>query len=296
MACRGLRRTAFLALVAAALFTGLLLVKAAVSAVVPLYMVPFFGAGILFLFRRDWCRARAFMMIALIVLGLFISVTEVYKAVNFRMNGNYALTNRFDWALFGNTVRRLQPLTKERIAQAVLSVPRLAFCEKFYGRECVFWSFPTSDAISRQGQEYCTAQGFDLDQRREFLMGRAFGLMAQHPFQQAALSVLEGMKMFFWENRVYFVRYPKWMVDIYGNNGFVYALCFGWALLSLSALLYALTRRSAEFLLASSFVFWFIAVHTIFFIDIRYALPVAPIFIALVAGMFGRRSADCLSD
>ncbi len=289
MGGRCYRRVAFFALASAAMFAGLLLVKAAVSVVVVVYGLPFLVAGIVFCFRRDFYRAGAFVIAGLVLLGVFISAVEGYKTFNFRMNGNYALTDRFDWALYGNTARRLQPLTRDRVAQAVLSVPRLALCEKYYGQQpCVFWSFPMSDAISNQALAYCGSRGLSSEQQRTFLVEESFRMMMQHPFQQAALSALEGTKMLFWDNRVYFVRYPDWLARAYSNWALIYTLCFGWAVLSLASLVYAFLRRSAEFLLAASFVFWFMAVHSIFFIDIRYALPIAPLLIALTAGMFGR--------
>ncbi len=285
---RGLGRVFFLSSLSAGCFVLLLFVKAAAGAIVMLYMGPFLLAGIFFLLFRGSGRSAALLMIVFIILGSVHATSEWVKLANLRGNGNYALTSRVDYALYGNTVRRLEPLTPERISQAVLSVPRLGFCERVYGSACVFWSFPTSDRISFDAIADCNARGLSAEQRRSFFMKNSFSLMKQHPVQQGLLSALEGAKMLFWENRVYFVRYPDWMVRLYSTNALVYTLCFGWAFLSLAALCFAFTRRSAEFLLAAVFILVFIAAYSLFFIDIRYALPIAPLFIALTAGMAGR--------
>ncbi|MBF0387002.1 MAG: hypothetical protein HQL20_04015 [Candidatus Omnitrophica bacterium] len=278
-------RAAGLAFMAGVMFTGLLMVKAAVSVVVMIYGLPFLLAGVVFLFRRDRGRATAFIAAGSVFLVIFLAAVEGYKALNYRMNGNYAITSRYHWALYGNTARRLMPLTKERIAQAVLSVPRLGLCEKVYGRECGFWTYQMSDNISNEATAYCNSQGFSEEQQRQFLLNNSFQLMARHPFQQAAMSVVEGTKMLFWENRNYFVRYPAWLAGLYSQSILVCILCFGWAALSLAALVYAFIRWSAGSLLTASFVLWFIAVHAIFFIDMRYALPIAPLFIVLTVVM-----------
>ncbi|MBF0594990.1 MAG: hypothetical protein HQL22_08470 [Candidatus Omnitrophica bacterium] len=284
---RCLRRTLLLTLLSIVCFGGLFLVKAASSVVILFYGAPLVIAGGVFLWRKDIGRVTAFVSAAVIFLGIFVSLVEGYKLFNFKMNGNYTVTTRVESALFGNTVRRLQPLTPARIAQAVLSVPRLGLCERYYGRACVFWGFPTSDAISGRANDFCEAQHFSPEESRKFLLNGSFDLMKQHPFQQAALSALEGTKMLFWENRVYFVRYPAWLARIYSHPGWVPGLCFIWALLSLAALIFAVIRWSAAWLLTASFVFWFTAAYSIFFIDIRYGLPIAPLFIAMVAAMFG---------
>lgn len=280
------RKVAVSALSAAVLFIVLLMVKAAVSVVVMIYGFPFLIAGGVFLARREYGRARLLLMAGVIVLGVFTAAVEGYKTLNFHFNGNYTLTTRFHSALYGNTVRRLEPLTKDRLAQALLSVPRLRLCEKLYAPQaCVFWSFQTSDWISAQADEYCSSRKLSAEERRTFLVDSSFMLMLQHPFQQMMMSMVEGAKMLFWENRTFFVRYPAWLTKLYSNDLWLFTLCFGWAFLSFMALLYGLTRRSAGFLLTASFILWFMAAHAIFFIDIRYALPIAPLFIALVIGM-----------
>ncbi|MEI6437656.1 MAG: hypothetical protein WCO69_02770 [Candidatus Omnitrophota bacterium] len=285
---RGLRRVAAFALSSALLFIGLLMVKAVVSAVVVLFGLSLLVTAVSFFVRRDTSRALAFVVAAAVFLGVFTAAVEGYKAFNYQHNGNYALTTRFHWALYGNTARRMQPLSPDRISQAVLSVPRLGFCERYYGQACVFWSFQTSDEISNQANAYCRARGFSEAQQRKILMDSSFKMMSQQPLQEALLSVLEGAKMLFWENRVFFVHYPPVLSALYSQDLFVYTLCFGWAFFGLLALAFAFTRRYSEYVLTAGFLLFFMGVHSIFFIDIRYALPVAPLFIVLVAAMFGR--------
>jgi hypothetical protein len=283
-------------LLAGICFIFLFLVKAAVSVVVPVFCLPFAAAGIVYGLRKDPGRAKIFCLSAVILGVVFSLAVESVRWVNWRMNGNYALTNRVDGALFGNTVRRLQPLTRDRWIQAGLSLPRLGLCEQVYGRECVYWTYRQSDDIIDQALKYCARRQLTPEQRQDFLVGGSFRLMARHPFQQAVLSAMESAKMLFWENRVYFVRYPEWLTAVYGNNAWVTGLCFFWAVSSLGGLTAGLFQRRAEVFLPAFFVVLFMAAHAIFFIDIRYALPVAPVLVALSAGMFDSWLRICFSS
>ena len=294
---RKVRRTVLWSSAALICFIALLMVKAAVSVVGVLFSVPFAIAGVVYLVRRDFARAFAYLMAVLIIGGCFGGVVEGYKYLNFRINGNYALTNRIDLSLFGNTVRRLQPLTHDRLVQAVLSVPRLGLCEKYYGNAaCVYWTYKRSDEIIDLAVQACSKQKFSDEQCRNYLTKGSFQWMAWHPFQQMALSALEAVKMLFWENRAYFVRYPEWIARMYGCNIIIFTLCFGWAALSLAGLGFAFFRCRVEFFLPAFFTALFMMVYAIFFIDMRYALPVAPLFISLTAGMFGSFIRNCFSS
>ncbi|MBF0386678.1 MAG: hypothetical protein HQL20_02345 [Candidatus Omnitrophica bacterium] len=281
------RRLVLFSVLSAFMFIVLLTVKAVAGVAGVLYGLPLLLVGVVYLIRREYYRAGAFVVSGVIFLGVFSSAVEGYKALNYKMNGNYELTTRFHWALYGNTVRRLQPLNYNRLMQAVLSVPRLGFCEKFYSQEaCLFWSYQTSDAISEEANRYAIKQGFSDDKQRRFMTYGSFKLMAEHPMQQFLLSIVEGTKMFFWENRQCFVTYPAWMDKLYADAWPMFTYYLLWAGLSIAAMVYAFRRGSFDFVLTAVFMCCFIIAHSVFYIDIRYALPIAPLFIVLIAGMF----------
>ncbi|MEI6437657.1 MAG: hypothetical protein WCO69_02775 [Candidatus Omnitrophota bacterium] len=283
-----LRRVTPYAFGAVLCFIGLFLVKAVASVVVTAYAVPLvLAAGLLFA-RRDFYRARAFMLSALIVLGIFTFFIEGYKGFNFRMNAEREVTTRVDWALFGNTVRRLVPLTGDRWMQAALDVPHPRLCFKYYGQACVFWDSSVSDEIGMRAQAYCVARGFSGAQRRNFLIGGSFRLMADHPWQQFALSLLEGSKMLFWENRLFFVSYPLWLERLYNNDGWVYGLSFLVALSGLAGLVGALARGDSGSRLTAGFVICFMLAYSVFFTNYRHAMPIGPLLIVLAVAMVDR--------
>jgi hypothetical protein len=283
-----LRRLILYATVTACLLVLLIMVKAIVATVAVLFLAPFYIAVPIFLFRKEWRKCRDLLIGLGLILGITGAVVNGYKWLNWHYNGNYVVTNRAEWALYGNTVRRLQPLTKERFLQALLSVPRLGICEKVYGRECGFWTYIVSDSIAVKATNELNARGYSPEQQRKFYISSSLALMAQHPFQQAGLMLVEASKMLFWENRPVFVQYAPGFVlsKLYGFTWVVYILCFGWAVLSLIGFMWCVVRavrlRQMAPTLVASFLFFFIGLHSIFFIDIRYGLPTASLFIVLV--------------
>jgi hypothetical protein len=283
-----LRRLVLNATAAAFLLILLIMSKAIVATITVLFLVPFYFAVLVFAFRREWRKFRELLICVILVLGVVGAAVHGYKWLNWRYSGHYEMTDRADWALYGNTVRRLMPLTRERLAQAFLSVPRLGICEKVYGRECGFWTYLMSDQIAMNAEKDLIARGYSLEQKQRYYFSSSIALMAQHPFQQAGLMLVEASKMLFWENRLVFVQYTPGFVlsRLYAFNWVVYILSFGWAILSLAALVHCLIRavrlREMAPALVASFLVFFMGFYSLFFIDIRYGLPTAPLFIVLV--------------
>ncbi|MBF0331510.1 MAG: hypothetical protein HQL17_06200 [Candidatus Omnitrophica bacterium] len=287
-ACR-VDRLAGHAALTATLFILAAMVKAPVATVFVALLLPFYAAVVHGFWVKDGRGALRAVFVSAICLLMMGAYVENYKFLNWRGNGHYAITNRADLALFGNTVRRLDPEALKRIPEAVLSVPRLVICERYYGRSCGYWGYATSDNINEQYAQKLAARGFSDIQRQEFFFSTAFRLMREHPFQEAFFSVIEGMKMFFWENRLFFVKYPDWLVRVYSHNVLVLTLCFSGAVLSLIALcraiFLAVRRRLMPQVFAVLFVGCFIGSYALFFVDIRYGFPLAPVFIAMIAAI-----------
>lgn len=296
-------KVAGLSVLLAVLFFLLTMVKAIAATLLVFYLLPFCVALFWSAFQKQWARAGRAALAVSLVLVLVGAAVHGYKWLNWRNNGQYELTDRGDFALFGNTVRRLQPMTRARIGQALLSVPRLGLCERVYGSDCVYWTYVVSDRIFDKVRRDLTALGLSAEERSRFFITNSIQLMAEHPFQQAFFMAVEAGKMLFWENRLFFVVYPPWLANIYSQPFLIYLLCFTWAVFSLvgvgHAAWYLIVRcarpgRSdeAENTAAWLFVLWFIVcfagLYSIFFIDIRYALPIAPLFVALFMGWSSR--------
>ncbi|MBF0619949.1 MAG: hypothetical protein HQL19_07265 [Candidatus Omnitrophica bacterium] len=289
-----------------AVFTGafliLIMVKIIAAAVLSIFLGLFFIFCCTSFVRKDGKRAMRALLAVILPAVVITGVLQLYKELNGHYSGHYVLTDRGAWALCGNTTRRLQPLTQERFAQALLSVPRLGLCEQVYGgRACAFWGFAMSDQYALQAGAEAAARGYSLEQEDRFYLSRSLELMRQHPFQEALLTAVESLKMLCWENRLFFVQYPRTPAQIFSTGWVVFGLCGIWALLSLAGFCCGLVKvfhgqqglwdegsSSAPVarLFTLVFLVGFIGLYAIFFIDIRYGLPSAPLFIALVFSMF----------
>ena len=72
--------------------------------------------------------------------AFYIPVTS-YKFLNQTLNGHFAFTNRASWALYGNTVRRQEPLNPKRLAAALAYIPSPHLCYVVLDQDnCDFWS------------------------------------------------------------------------------------------------------------------------------------------------------------
>ena len=271
------------------MFFMLTMVKAMASVIFMVYLLPFFGVGLYYAFKKDIHRLGRVFLAVLIMAGIYFIAIEEYKNLNYRYNGHYAITFQSPGVLFGNTVRRLTPLTKDRLIQAVLFVPRLGFCQHFYKEDCIFWGCEYSDEITKMTTKKMQDLGFNYQQKQGFFMSESLRLFGKHPFQEFFMSCLEATKMFFWETKLFFVNYPRWLDRLYCTPFIVYGLSFTWSLLSVSGLIFGINRswrlrkskEGAAFLFTTSFVLCFMACYSLFFIDLRYALPIAPLFVAL---------------
>jgi hypothetical protein len=272
----------------AVLFILAAMVKAPVATVFVALLIPWYWAVLYGLWHNDKHMAGRALLVSLICLLMMGAYVENYKYLNWRGNGNYAITNRADLALFGNTVRRLDPQALKLIPEAILCAPRLGY-ERYAGRSCGYWTYALSDNINVQYAQELSAKGFTDQERQAFFFSTAFRLMREHPFQELFFSLIEGSKMFFWENRLWFVKYPEGLARIYKHQAVFQGLYVVMALLSFAGLLCTLYRalhyrRMAE-IFAAFFVVFFIGSYVLFFVDIRYAFPLAPVFMAMIAAM-----------
>lgn len=282
------------------LFFVLTMVKASVAFIWWALIAPFLVLFIRGLYARHssaaWKAAGCFLVLAVVFGGL----VEGYKYLNFRANGQYVITDRVDWALYGNTVRRLQPLTEQRINQLLLSLPRLGLCEGVYGRPaCAFWDFPFSNALAERARHLWLAQGLSEQEISSRYFRSSLELMGDHPWQQGLLMLAEGAKALFWENRVYFVKYPAWLSSIYYQWWLVLGLCFGWALLALWGILRALFRLCdprrgfvPELFYPVWFLMLFVGGYSFYFIDLRHMYPIAPVLVILGCSAVWPRDAE----
>jgi hypothetical protein len=218
----------------------------------------------------------------------YVPITD-YKWLNKQYNGNFAITNRASWALYGNTARRMEPLTVKRFAEALAYVPGEGVCDRIFGpKECKFWSFWKSDELGFAKANELKGQYSSPGEINAALLDASAQRALHNPFQYALLTIVEGLKMFFWEStKIGFVSYPPLLQRIYDikilDNGL--RLCV--SLLTLIAVfaLWAQTLRPAKdhaVFLIGLLSFLYIFFFSFFFILTRYAIPIAPLYLIAI--------------
>ncbi len=278
------------------LFTATTLVKAVFECICPVYLIIFFGAA---LYKQ---RALPCITCALAALTLFYIPITGYKGLNLHYNGNFAVTDRGSWALYGNTARRMQPLTVKRFLTALAYAPGVGVCESLFGKdECRFWSFWKSDEYGINKKVELKRQNLTPAQTNAALIALSKEKALSNPPQYALLMTVEGLKMFFWEStQIGFVQYPPWLTRIYNTQVFKNVLRLVMAMVTLPAVLLLwvrLRRPDASPLLLSIglLTMLYIFFYSFFFILTRYTLPIAPLYLISIAVLISdnHRSPSC---
>jgi len=191
-------------------------VKAIASLIVPFFLLPFYVTFIKSLKNKDKSSAvNTFIFLAIFFISFQAPLT-LYKFANKKYNGNYTLTNRGPWALYGNTARRMEPLTPKRFMTAIAYVPSQRICVSLLGEDCLFWGQEVSDDLGHKKYAELKNSGMSTEKIDKNLYKLSFKKMLQNPFQYIFLAFLEGAKMFFWESTgIAFIIFPGWITTLY---------------------------------------------------------------------------------
>ncbi|MBL8013979.1 MAG: hypothetical protein JNN05_09050, partial [Candidatus Omnitrophica bacterium] len=199
--------------------------KGIFEVIVPMLMI---CCCVLFLSRTSNHSLRKRLAFLFFVFLLTFQVPlAAYKQLNKIYNGNYALTNRGSYALYGNTARRMLPLDRERFVTALAFIPGPDVCAYFFKEACAPWGFlPVDILASVRFQELRktvqTPNEFD-----KTIVTESLQQIFKNPFQYTLLTFIEGTKIFFWEApEIYCVVYPKLMTQISNNPWVRYSLRF----------------------------------------------------------------------
>jgi len=271
------------------LLTAATFIKAVFECITPAYLIIFLTSVFLTDKKTRAEHTRPLLLCVTAALIFFYVPVTGYKWLNLHYNGNFAITDRGSWALYGNTARRMEPLTLKRFAEALAFVPGEGVCNSLFGpKECDFWSFRKSDEFGLAKRGELNNQHLSPKKMNASLISLSAQKALQNPFQYALLTFIEGLKMFFWEStKVGFVSYPDWLGKIYTIKIFNNGLRFFASLLSLIAVLSiwlgALTpQRSPIAFLMGVLIFLYILFFSFFFILTRYALPIAPLYLIAI--------------
>lgn len=273
--------------------------KGIFEAIAPLLLMPFLFA--LCSKKTDpYLRKSISILLFIFALTFYVPLSG-YKQLNKIYNGNYALTDRGSYALYGHTARRMLPLNSERIKTAIANIPGADVCAYFYGKSCELWGYLPSDylAIGRMKELRPIVSGpQELNDR---LVKDSKNEILKNPLQYIVLTAMEAVKIFFWESHgIYCIVYPEIISNIQNQPWVRYPLRFAVALSSSAAFIYAVfhvfrrrtfildprtmsDERSAIELYLVLLIVLYTFFYSIFFITARYALPMAPLFLILTA-------------
>jgi len=268
------------------LLTAATFIKAVFECISPVYLIVFFAT--VFLINKTKKISTLLLCLAAAVSFFYIPITG-YKLLNKQYNGNFAVTNRGSWALYGNTDRRMEPLTIKRFAEALSYVPGEGVCNGLFGtKECSFWNSLNSDNLGFAKQKELSSQHLSDDKINAVLLKASAQKALSNPFQYIPLTFIEGLKMFFWEStKIGFVSYPSWLQKIYDikalGNGlrFVVSIMTIIAVFSLWAQALKAQAPPVVFLIGM-LVSLYILFFSFFFILTRYALPIAPLYLIAI--------------
>lgn len=254
-------------------FLLLALTKGIFEIIAPIYLL------FLFIHKRN---LKTYIFIALIT---FYVLLGSYKFLNYKYNGNFVVTSRGGWSLYGNTARRMQPFTINKLFTALAYAPGEGVCKRIFDQEsCRYWSFWKSDEFGYTKVSELEGQG-EVNKK---LISLSVELALRNPFQYAIFYGIEGTKMIFWEStKIGFVNYPKPLEALFNYQPFKDGIRFIMSLLTFLALLYLFRSKKPPILsFMLIIIIIYVAAYSFFFILTRYALPIAPLYLIIITYYF----------
>lgn len=291
----------------ATIFVLITLVKGIFQLIFLLYCIPFLFILVVFLKRKEMFLMINVAIILCTLMAGYVLPISGYMLLNKTYNGEFTLTDRGAWALYGNTARRMEPLNKKRIMSALAYIPGWGFCHAMYGEEaCRFWSYQTSDDYGAKMRNILTDQYGSKEIVNKELVVKSIQQALGNPPQYIMLTVLEGFKMIFWDSlEAGFTVFPRPILKLFSVKWLSIVYFFTTAALTFSSLLYLLmitvknrkiflqkdNPKKEESVLLFQILFLtaiYIMSYTPFYIVYRYSSPLAPLYLISIAFMLDR--------
>ncbi len=241
----------------------------------------------------------------LVCSTLFLAIVLSYRFVNKIYNGRFDFTNRYDVLLFGNAAKRVDKLNKKLFIAHILSVPGGGVCRKFFDEDtCRYPEFHYADIYwSRLLPGLLGHHPTPEDSSKIIYL--SFCKIMENPLQYFFLTGLEAMKMAFWEStQIGFVAYPDLLKRLFDNMIFKNMIRMIVSLITYIAIIYAFIclYRNRYALSCSNdsnnaiiIVFFILVIiipftllYSMYSILARFALPIAPLYIIIIAFFFDR--------
>lgn len=292
------------------LFVGIMFVKAVFEYILFIFLIPFFYLLLKAAMKGNKKIIKNTSMVLLMVIVTFHGFVVSYKLLNKKYNGVYTFTDRGAWALYGNTARRMQPMNTKRIISGMAFVAGEGVCRRFFDPvECTFWSYSTSDNFGFSKWQEFERSKMPKDKFDPTFLELSKNLILQNPLQYLGITFMASFGLFFWEStKIGFVDYPGWLNKLYDCRmfkdglrlfiflitlvSFVYLLWFVWKNKS-KLIVSKKTNLSSTSLTDDQdipIIFFilillcgYIALHSLFLILTRYALPIASLYLIAIA-------------
>ena len=241
-------------------------------------------------------KAAIFFAISITV---FLIPVLIYKTANQIFNGNFSLTDRGSWALYGTTARRALPVTaNEELAQKLYVFPDKSLCVKYAGaKACDHWFYSLSDNLGHKKNAELYAQHLTPSEINPRLIKLSWDIILYHPIKTLKGMFWEGAKLFFWEWPSWgMVVLPKELSHIYQHPLTYYLLMITINALTIISIFFSiaflLIKKIQELSLNNhhmtvmqatlTMIFLYIFAHSFFFLNERNALPLIPLYFILM--------------
>lgn len=270
----------------------------------------YLGIFLLVLFEKKqyrlprWTNACIYVIVSCFIFGAFIIS---YKAANRNYNGQYVFTDRFSDLLYGNVVKRTNPLGPRMYLAHVASVPGTGVCRMFFSEEeCLYCEFHKADYFRGQLASDLK-EGIPKDELVCAKIKVAIGKVFQNPIQYTVLTLIESLRMPFWEStQIGNVSYPSGLQKAFEWGPFknsirlavsvltyVSLIVLGWFVVRDQKKLFDFSSTEGRHLQLYFFILFIIVAYTLFhsFFSIvtRYALPIASLYLIVIACILQKR-------
>ncbi len=241
----------------------------------------------------------------LVCSTLFFAVVLSYRFINKIYNGRFDFTNRYDVLLFGNAAKRVDKLNKRLFIAHILSVPGGGVCRKIFDEDtCRYPEFHYADIYWPRLLPGLLGH-YPTPEDSSKIISLSFSKIMENPLQYLFLTGLEAMKMAFWEStQIGFVDYPMALKCLFDNMIFKNMIRMVVSSITYIAIIYTFIFlcRSRYTLNCSDdsnnaiiIVFFILAIiipftllYSMYSILARFALPIVPLYIIIIAFFFDR--------
>lgn len=274
--------------------------KAIFIGVFLLYLALVFIAALIISLKEKenyWAHAVGYVGVSLVCLfGLIFMYGSLYK----KYTGSFQYTDRYNYAILGSAYKRAQKVTPEIFWAHVASIPGKGVCRRFFSEEeCVYCEAYSADHLGGVFLSQATA-GVPMEQQDAKILEVAKGLIKANPGQYLMYMLYEAARMPFWEStQAGFVVYPPWLETLFAQGIVKDGIRLFISLLTIGALIFMLFHLAGHCLSlfhitekpspsqVSFFIIFVVLTYTSFFtftfVLTRYAFPIAPLYLAMIA-------------